>query len=561
MIRHGGDHFGLIGLAGFSVEKTALFCQLALCYNGAALIKKDKLRLKTSSRTSLWLLVVLLWGLWAVRAHNILAMPIFVDESLHMIRAQLVFQFTDAKASFLLAKLLLYYYLGLFDPQDVGGAWLSRQAITLLAPLSAALSYRLAVMMFKKPEIGIITIVLGSILPFYLFFDRMALADPFALVFCVVAAMAAYRLAKHPSNRLAYLTGLALGLAMLAKLTSAPLIVMPPLAAYLFGGWRWADYWRYGWRVAVVIGLCLLPSLTYMVYQEINPPDNKVEAVEQDLFTPAERDRVDQVVHNVEKYIEATRAMFTDPLLLLMIAAITWQTIRTPRHALYLLAFTILIWVPITLTSARPSTRYLVNGVPGVLVLAAAGIYSWYELLNAQQTNTRNLARVALAGAVILLVLWGRQGTTFVTTMWDEPEALAVADRDIWEYYQNTAAGYPLQEVAIDVQKLPHLADHPTGQPIPIAGFVGSCHALRWYLPAESGIALDCPYWQWSPDIADAVLQEWEARVQAAGEWYFLSDAEQPMGVQSLDLNFEKIEDYPRPHDGIIVTLYKVTSR
>lgn len=528
----------------------------------ALLIKKDKPRLKTSSHTSLWLLVALLWGLWAIRAHNILAMPIFVDESLHMIRAQLVFEFTDAKASFLLAKLLLYYYLGVFDPQDVGGAWLSRQAITLLAPLSAALSYRLGVMLFKKREIGSITIVLGSILPFYLFFDRMALADPFALVFCVVAAMAAYQLAIHPSNRFAYLTGLALGLAMLAKLTSAPLVALPPLAAYLFGRWKWADYWRYGWRVALVIGLCLLPSLIYMVYQELNPPDNKVEAVEQDLFTPAERDRVDQVVYNIEKYVEAIRAMFTDPLLLLMFAAITWQTIRTPHLALYLLAFTILIWVPITLTSARPSTRYLVNGVPGVLVVTAAGLYSWWQLLlNTPQATTRNLARMAVVGATILLGLWGWQGATFVNTMWDKPEDLAVADRDIWEYYQNTAAGYPLQAVAADVQQLPHFVDHPTGQPIPIAGFVGSCHALRWYLPTDAGIALDCPYWQWSPERANDVLQEWQDRVQTAGEWYFLSDAEQPMDVLGLDLSFEKIDDYPRPHDGITVTLYKVTSR
>lgn len=520
--------------------------------------------MKTSSthtnRTNLWLIVALLWGLWAIRAHNILAMPIFVDESLHMLRAQVVFQFTDAKASFLLAKLLLYYYLGLFSPQDVGGAWLSREAITLLAPLSAALSYRLGVMLFKRRDVGIITIVLGGILPFYLFFDRMALADPFALVFCVVSAMAAYQLAKHPSNRLAYLTGFALGLAMLAKLTSAPLIALPPLAAYLFGSWTWRQYWRYGWRVAIVIGLCLLPSLTYMVYQEINPPDNKVEAVEQDLFTPAERDRLDQVTYNIEKYVEATRAMFTDPLLLLMIGAMGWQTYRTPRPAVYLLAFTVLIWLPITLTSARPSTRYLVNGVPGVLILTAAGLSSWWQLLTASAPTTKNLVRVAVAGSAILLALWGWQSLRFVQNAWQAPEEMALAERDIWEYYQNTAAGYPLQDIAIDAQALPPLADHPSGKPIPIAGFVGSCHAMRWYLPADSGIALECPYWQWSPERADAVLQEWEGRVQADGVWYFLADAEQPMDIYSLHLNFETIKVYQRPHDGIPVSLLRVTA-
>ncbi|PJF44612.1 MAG: hypothetical protein CUN55_03030 [Phototrophicales bacterium] len=521
------------------------------------------LHLKTSSliHHRLWWIVAILWGLWAVRAHNILAMPIFVDESLHMIRAQLVFEFTDAKASFLLAKLLLYYYLGLFAPQDVGGAWVSRQAIALLVPLSAALSYRLAVMLFKRPNIGFITIGLGSLLPFYIFFERMALADPFALVFCIIVAILAYRLALKPSYRFAYLTGLALGFAMLAKLTSAPLIALPPLAAYLFGRWHWRQYWQYGWRVGLITFLCLLPSLSYMAYQELNPPESKVEAVEQDLFTPANRGRLEQIAHNIDKYVEASRAMFTDPLLILILFAILWQSFRTPRITLYLLAFTLLIWLPITLTSARPSTRYLVNGVPGVLIIGAAALYDWWQLLQFSQQYMRNLGRVVLAIATILLLVWASRSLNFIYDAWQNPEQLALAERDIWEYYQNTAAGYPLQEVAIDVQELPPLIDHPSGHPIPIAGFVGSCHAMRWYLPAHSGVLLECPYWRWSPERADAILQAWEDRVKADQVWYFLADAEQPMDVYSLDLNFETIKVYERPHNGIPVTLMRVTSK
>lgn len=513
-----------------------------------------------TNRASLWLLVGLLWGLWAIRAHNILAMPIFVDESLHMIRAQLAYDFTDAKASFLLAKLLLYYYLGLFSPEDVGGAWVSRQAIALLAPLSAALSYRFAIMLFKRRSVGFIALGLGSLLPFYIFFDRMALADPFALIFGVIAAMLAYRLAKQPSNRLAIFTGIALGLAMLAKLTAAPLILLPPLAAYLFGGWRWEQYIQYGWRVALVIGLLLLPSLTYMAYQEINPPDSKVEAVEQDLFVSAERERVDQLIYNVETYVDATQALFTLPLLVLIILLASWQSIRTPKEAAYLMALTLLIWIPITIAAARPSARYLVNGVPGILILAAAGLDSLWRTLSARPLQSSIGSLILRGGIGMVLAISAILGVTFATNAWNDPTELALSEREIWEYYQNTAAGYPLQEVADDVQKLPHIDDHPSGQPIPIAGFVGSCHAMRWYLPEESGIALECPYWQWKPEEAEAILQSWEDRVVADGVWYFLADAEQPMDIHSLNLDFEVIEVYERPHNGITVTLLRVSA-
>lgn len=508
----------------------------------------------------LWLSVALLWLIWFVRAHNIMAMPVFVDESLHIIRAQVVYDFSDAKASILPAKLLLYYYLGLFDPQDVGGAWLSRQAVALLAPLSAALTSLLARYLFRRWRVAFFSLALYAILPFFLFFDRMAFADPFAMMFGIALAILSLQLAKAPSHRHAVYVGVMLGIAMLAKLTAAPWALLPPLAAYLFGQWQWADYRRYGAIVAGIVVLMFVPSLVYMTYQEINPPENKVESVEQDLFTPAERGRFEQIGHNIETYAEAAEAMFTRPWLLVLIGLGFYQISRQPRAGWYLLAFAALVWLPITITAARPSTRYLVAGVPGLLLLLTAGFDGILQKIEHSTGQERRLAQGAFAISGILLLFGAWQSLTFIYNTWQDPTRLQLAERDIWEYYQNTAAGYPLREAAADVEKLPTIENHPSGNTIPLAAFVGACHTMRLYFSNDTDVGLYCPYYGWSPDTADETLQSWEDRVQADGVWYFLADIEQPMDVFGLNLVYEEIATYERPHHGVPVLLLRVSA-
>lgn len=507
-------------------------------------------------------MVLLLWVIWFIRAYNIMALPVFVDESLHIIRAQVVYDFTDAKASILPAKLLLYYYLGLFDPQDVGGAWLSRQAVALLAPLSAALTALLAQKLFRSWRVGFIALLLYTVLPFFVFFDRMAFADPFAMLFGIALAILSLNLARQPSWQNALLVGVMLGTAMLAKLTAAPWVVLPPLAAFLFGGWSRRRYWQYGSVVAAVVVVMFVPSAVYMVYQEINPPENKVESVEQDLFTPAERDRIEQITHNIETYVESTYTMFTVPLLGLLLVFGVWQSTRTPRAVLYLVAFGLLVWLPITITAARPSTRYLVAGVPGFLLILAAGLNSLLLLAERAQGTRQFMARAGFGAAMLVGALGMFQGIQFVLDAWNTPEALALAERDVWEYYQQSAAGYPLEEAAGDIVQLERFPDHASGDVIPVAGFVGACHAMRLYLPADSGVGLHCPYYEWRPEEADATLAAWEARVQQEGTWYFLADTEQqPMDIFSLNLDYEVVRNYQRPHNGIPVQLLKVSAR
>ena len=501
------------------------------------------------NKKSLWLGVLWLWVIWASRAHNILRLPIFVDESLHILRAQMVFDFQDATASILPGKLLLYYYLGWFDPQDVGGAWLARQAVVLLVPMTAALTVALTRQLTRRKSAidWVWRFYLAS--PFLLFFERMALADTFTMLWGLALAIAVLRFVRNPTPKIAVITGLLLGLSILAKLTALPWVALPFLGLWL---WRKDKPLPRQQLIQIygVVGLCLLLPFSYIVYQELGTVDEKQEVVTTTLYVSEEDTQIEQWLNNLDQYQEATRLMLTLPLTILLIMAIVWQLKRDWRRAVYLLSITLLIWGFVTLTSARPSTRYLVVGVPLLLILIAISLSEW-SIPSGHQATIQPLALLGmgLGGAGLFM------GMLFMFSAWHEPTNLNLTERDTWEYYQNATTGYALSVAAEDLPNLEPLQDDK----IPVGGFVAACHTLRLYLPANNHIELDCPYFKWREEFADDTLTEWTARIQANGAYYILADEEQPLDIFQMPFEFTELEIYERPHNGARTILYYVT--
>jgi hypothetical protein len=526
--------------------------------------------------------MVLLWLIWASRAHAVMKLPIFVDESLHILRAQMVFQFTDATASFLPGKLLLYYYLGLFAPQDVGGAWLARQAVVLLSPLGAALSVALARRLFGGQGIGFWVLILYLFTPFLIFFERMALADSFVMMWGLALSLAVVRFVQDPTPRRGLWAGAMLGASWLAKLTALPWVIVPLLGWWLLGHRRPIPRLAWVSLYATVGGLLALPAL-YVVYQALAPVGEKQEVITTTLYVTEEESQIAQILHNLTAYSTASAAMFTLPLLLIITVSVVWQSRRRPRPSLYLLGVTTAAVGFVVVTAARPSTRYLVVGVPPLLILTAASLAEWAIPVNGWRGLLKNIRGVLpkplgrgdefehvmgwpllrhkllpLLVVLIVLVALSGQGLGFLITAWDEPANLHLAERDVWEYMQNATTGYALASAAHD---LPHLPPRADGK-IPVAGFVAACHTLRLYLPADHQVELDCPYFKWRPEFTQSTLEEWTDKIRSAGSWYILADEEQSIDLWAeLPVIWEEIAVYPRPHNGVKTILYRVTAK
>lgn len=315
----------------------------------------------------------------------------------------------------------------------------------------------------------------------YAVFERMALSDTLTMIFGLSLALASLRLTRHPTRTNTIGVGLLFGLALLAKLIALPWIILPFLALRLWGHANLRQLWNKALVIGVAAAVPLLPSAIYVVYQEAAQVENKQEVVTTALFVPESQSRLEQISHNLDIYIEAVWTMLTPPMLLLILCLTFWQIRKQPKEIFYLLCITFSVWGFIVLASAQPSTRYLVLGIPPLLIIAAVGLADLWRMVQSSPTMIYRIAMpIAVAAALITVVL----GIRFLSNSWDDPTRLTLADRDIWEYFENTATGYGLREASAD---LPDLAPLQVGNStIRVAGFVGACHTLRLYLPADS---------------------------------------------------------------------------
>ncbi len=520
----------------------------------------------------LFLAALSLWVVWAIRAHAILTMPAFVDESLHIMRAQVVYEFTDEKASFLPAKLLLYYYFGLFNPQDDNGLWLSRQALALVSLLAAALSFALVKTFTRSYWKSLLVIWLYGLTPLLIFFERLAMSDPFVTVFALALVWSSVLFARHPTPRRAVITGLLLGFTLLAKLTALPLAIVPLLAVYLFtltpnpsplmgeglfpplsrsgrGGGEVRDKLQSAKPLLlcyIVAALMLLPFVGYMVYREVNPPDEKPEVVDSWLITPENLSRLEQMGYNIETYNESLRLLIGPLTFIFLLALAASFLSQNHRPKIYLLLITAAAWGFILVVSAFPSTRYLILGFPFLLIFTAVFLLGY----DARQPHVQLLYLFSLVGFIAFLFY----SIHFIAGLWDNPTRLFLSKQDQWEYFSHTSSGYGLREAVPDILALPEI----NGE-IPLTGFVGNCHSLRLYFPKNHDVNLNCPYFKFNESMIPEVVAKWEQEVAETGSWYFLVEDAGIIDFRTMNVTPELISSYARPHDGVRVWLYRVT--
>src|SRR5262249_28037186 len=118
---------------------------------------------------------------------------------------------------------------------------------------------------------GLLALLLYAVLPFAVFHDRLAFADPFASGFACLVAWRSLAFARRPRLRDGFWLGLTLARATLAKLTGLLLPMLPVVASVIYfprlASFRdKAIYWLRHYLpplvvAALLLALCWLPLL------------------------------------------------------------------------------------------------------------------------------------------------------------------------------------------------------------------------------------------------------------------------------------------------------------
>ncbi|MGB1286646.1 MAG: glycosyltransferase family 39 protein [Aggregatilineales bacterium] len=175
----------------------------------------------------------------ALRIHNSDVQPPYVDEGFHITRAVRVWDFAENPGRFSHGKVLLYFWMGLFEGNNTSLTILpvARMSVALFSMITVSMLYLFG-RKFAGHSAGLLAMLLYTLSPLAIFYERMAMADPLASGLLALALWRCMIFVKRPTFQQGAIIGVLLGLTTLAKLTMGLSVGIPVLLALLYYRWR-----------------------------------------------------------------------------------------------------------------------------------------------------------------------------------------------------------------------------------------------------------------------------------------------------------------------------------
>lgn len=502
------------------------------------------------SKRSITLFIIALALLlqFLLRAYHPLALAGYADESHHIRRAEVAWEFTeDPVASYQPGKLLLYYYLGLFETDRDQYLLISRLAVALISLLSGAAIYGIGKRLYS-PQAGAIALWLYVTLPYTFFFDRLALADPLTLALLLVTLWVLLIWQRSTSLRWSGLAALLMILTPMAKLTAMGIVAVPPLLIFLNNRPNWRAYLRPVAGMYALFALVWIPMFTPAIIGEIRGGDNRVVLVGDYLLNihEPEQNFIENLADNLWEVVYQSAFYLSWYGVALVGIALVWILYRRPKRALLLLGLLLITWLPTILLGSYPSTRYLQIGVPFLILMVAIGLQEIATLLTSSLHRQGIYWLLGFYALVWCLPFW----TQTIT----KPHLLDIPPDDLWRYVQSGTAGYGYLEAVPYLQ-----AEAKTEQrPVYVYGILGSCHLMRLYLPSPDPVTLTCAQLETGRQLSPQTIELIRSAAESHDQLYILLERELGSNFDDLPLQWEFERFFLRPREGVRLELWRV---
>lgn len=471
---------------------------------------------------------------FAVRLHNILALPLFIDESLSGVRS------LDMLAGSPLwfaehGKVLLPWWGALFLP-DGAVPFLIRVSALLLAVLSAAVAFSLAKRIYGLWT-GYLALILVIFNPMLFFFDRLALSDTALhamislFIFCLYVLFARNTF----KARYAVLVSIALILCMLAKATALSILPLPIVGILLLTKWDWKTRlkslaWIYGTTLTLWFPfqlMLILRGINYLSTAGVRSGGGSKSLIQTALS-------------NTQFLLDGLSVYFTASLLvvfaLLMIVSLQHRG-KINRDSLFLAAGIFGPGLALVLFGGAITMRYWLLMLPVAMVLAAGGLITL--------TETQKNLRIIMSGLLVIWLLW--IALPLMQTAYTNPAELRLPQSDLNEYITYDSSGFGIPE-AVDYLESTN-ADL-------VIGAIANCDTLFFYAPS---FRADCPN-----VLSGGRRGEWldnyiVERAQTNGAVYVVFESPGYASAEEMQLTeFELLYEIPRPYGGNILQIYRV---
>lgn len=391
-------------------------------------------------RYLLGVILVLLLS-FGLRSIDILKLPVFLDEAIHIDWARQVLR----GETFIGLRNNKWLYPIVLSPFNLTGPeslWLARTASALIGMVTTttviALGYEVS-----SRRTGLLAGLIYSVLPFAVFHERQALVDPLLVAFCALVTLAVVRVARRPGAAALVLLGVSLAGAYATKVAALPYFALPALAIVLLGR-SWRNRSRALLLSFVPIGAASAAiALLYQQGAQHNMLPAAIYQIDVGNFAAAETasgPALSRLGSDLTAYGEILILYVGWGMLaLIVLAGLGALRGRHPRETAFLL-IPALGFVLLPVLASRPAgglaPRYLLSTAAPLAILAALGLSAARALLETIR-RTSWLLVVCLVPA-----LW------FDARLILTPRSVKLTSMDAIQYQTGDPSGYGRDEIA-----------------------------------------------------------------------------------------------------------------
>lgn len=394
------------------------------------------------TRSYLLLAVVILLLGFSIRLINLMRMPLFYDEAVHIRNAHYITQ-GQVFAGLTESKWLQSWVVAQFNPTGPEGVWVARAVSVLFSILTIAVCVALG-RLLSRPQVGLMAGLLYSVLPMAVFHERQALNEPQMVALTAVSTVLVVHLARNPRLWLTLLLGFVLAAAYLTKLFAVPYLTLPVVGVLLLARWDKRLWQPLGLSVlAVLIAMGLIRLVSWQAATAGVRSGERFSAslyntVLPQLTAPATlaRFRADLVILR-----DVGLHYFGWAVIGLVVLAGIWALIGEHRRAILFLfipavAFGALpILIRRTTGSGALAPRYLLSNAAALTVLAALSLHLVLKQLVRLKRNVGWEVGLATVAAILGPALW------FDITLIRDPWQVRLTDIDRRSQYNLSFAG------------------------------------------------------------------------------------------------------------------------
>jgi 4-amino-4-deoxy-L-arabinose transferase-like glycosyltransferase len=373
----------------------------------------------------------------ASRLAGLMALPMFLDERIHLRWAYWIEQGRRLRVPLLAGRGLSVYLLAGIAPHADDPLRAGRLLTVAIGLVTLVAGHRLALCLTGDRRVADLTALFYIACPFTLAYDRMVLTDAFLAAFTALTLLLSMALAEEPRSRSGIALGVAMALGVLSKTTGLVLFVFPLLAWALLGRNRRRAVAPLACAYAMAATLAAYPL--WLFFRKTDELAGAIGLGDGDTSFAGNAST------NLGLAASWLWTYWTPPLIVLALAGLTAALVRRERarEAVLLALLAAGPAVAFVAVSEIWYPRYLLFTTVPFLPLAAWGFVAAVDAARTRTHMGPSAARV-FGGAALLLAL--APGLRFDLALWTDPSRAPFPPLDRFQYVDGWPSGYGLRD-------------------------------------------------------------------------------------------------------------------